>query len=202
MIKRIPNYFLRGLLYTVPISVTIFLIWQLLTVLDGVFNFKYPGLGLLLILALITLIGFLGSNFLSQQVFGLFERVIKKAPLVSIIYTAVKDLLDAFVGNKKSFSKPVLVKLYENSEIVRLGFITNLNFESLGKTDRLLTVYLPHSYNISGNMYLVPERYVTRLNISATETMKYTMSGGVTDLGEITEENFIDSQNSGEKHTP
>ncbi|MDZ7848779.1 MAG: DUF502 domain-containing protein [Owenweeksia sp.] len=97
--------------------------------------------------------------------------------------------MQAFVGKKKGFNKAVMVKLYENSEIRRLGFITNNNFEKLNESCDLITVYLPHSYNISGNMYLVPKHYVQPLQANASDIMKYTISGGVTELDEF---KFID----------
>lgn len=184
--KKIINYFLRGILFVVPLAVTVYFFWTAISFLDSLIDIDIPGLGLLVILGGITIIGFLGSSFLSQQIFEYFEKAITKAPLVNIIYTAVKDLLNAFVGNKKSFSKPILVKLYENSEIRRLGFITNDNFKSLGQTEAMITVYIPHSYNISGNLYIVPSSYVQHVDASATDIMKYTISGGVTELEEIT----------------
>ena len=195
--KKLINYFLRGVLIVVPLAVTIYLIWAAITFLDGLITLEIPGLGILIILGSITIIGFLGSGFISQQIFDFFEGSLKKAPLVNIIYTAVKDLLNAFVGNKKSFSKPVLIKLYENSEIRRLGFVTNENFKSLGKTEGLITVYVPHSYNISGNLYLVPVSYVQPVDASATDIMKYAISGGVTELGEITPDKIGENNKKG-----
>lgn len=180
--KTVLKYFIQGLIYVVPVTVTIYIIREAFLILDGLIPLNIPGLGLLLVLIFITVIGVVARHLISDKIMDLFEGYIKRAPLINVIYTAVKDLMQAFVGNKRSFSKPVLVKLYENSEIRRMGFLTNTNFEKLDKSCDLITVYLPHSYNISGNMYLVPAHYIEPLNANASDVMKYAVSGGVTEI--------------------
>lgn len=182
--KSVIKYFLQGLLYVVPISVTLYVIWQVFVMLDSLIPLDIPGLGILLIFIFITVMGVIGRHLISDQIIEIVESYIKKATLINLIYTAVKDLLKAFVGDKKSFSQPVMVKLYENSEIRRIGFITNENFRHLNETNDLVTVYIPHSYNISGNMFLVPATYVQPLHVNASDLMKYAVSGGVTEIEE------------------
>lgn len=183
--KGLLKYFFQGLIYVVPVSVTIYVIWISFDYVDSLIPLNVPGLGLLLILAFITVIGVVANHLISDRILAAFEGYLKRAPLINVIYTAVKDLMQAFVGNKKSFSQPVLVKLYENSEIRRLGFITNNNFEKLDESCDLITVYVPHSYNISGNVFLVPARYVEPVKANSGEIMKYAVSGGVTHIDEI-----------------
>lgn len=179
--KNIIRYFLQGLIVVAPVGITLYILIQLFILLDSLNPFNIPGFGLILTLAAITLIGFIVKNYVNDRIGRWIDKQIKKAPLISIIYTSVQDLLKSFVGDRKSFTKPVLVKLYENSEIRRLGFVTNNNFNKLEEfNEGLITVYCPHSYNISGNVYLVPPHYVTKLNAKATDVMKYTVSGGVT----------------------
>ncbi len=181
--KNVIKYFFQGLLYTVPISVTIYVIWEVFTLLDALIPINIPGLGILIIFVAITSMGVLGNHLLSDRLLNYFEGGLKKIPLINVIYTSVKDLLSAFVGDKKSFTKPVSIKLYENSQVRRLGFITNDNHEELGVSSDLITVYCPHSYNISGNVYLVPASYVEPLDVISSDLMKYTVSGGVTTVG-------------------
>lgn len=181
--KKVLRYFLQGLLVVAPIGITLYVLIQLFILLDSLNPYNVPGLGLLLTLAAITLVGFITKNFINDKIMSWVDSQIKKAPLISIIYSAVQDLLQSFVGDRKSFTKPVLVKLYENSEIRRLGFVTNDNFEKLPHLNEgLITVYCPHSYNISGNVYLVPPHYVKPLDAKAADVMKYTVSGGVTQI--------------------
>lgn len=181
--RKLLSYFLNGLILVVPTTVTLYIGWQAFIILDGLIPFEIPGLGILLIFGFITVVGIIGS-YINDEIGHYLERMIKKAPLVNLIYTSVKDLLNAFVGKKKSFNKPVMVKIFEKSQVRRLGFITNDNALDLGIEDELITVYIPHSYAISGNLYLVPKRYVEPLNVNAADLMKYTVSGGVTHVDE------------------
>lgn len=183
--KQVLKYFMQGLIYVVPVTVTLYVIWETFLLLDNIIPVNIPGLGLVIAFAFITLAGVLANHIISDRIIAMIERQLRRAPLINLIYTAVKDLMQAFVGEKKSFSKPVLVKFMENSELRRLGFVTNNNFEKLSETCDLITVYIPHSYNISGNTFLLPAQYVQPLDANASEIMKYVVSGGVTELSRL-----------------
>ncbi|MFP4092827.1 MAG: DUF502 domain-containing protein, partial [Cyclobacteriaceae bacterium] len=106
--NRFVTYFFRGLLFVVPIALTIYIILLSISWLDGLIPFQLPGLGLLSILLFITLVGYLASTLLAGPLFSILEDVLTRLPLVSIIYSSLKDLISAFVGDKKKFNKPVL----------------------------------------------------------------------------------------------
>jgi len=184
MVKKLIGYFLQGLLFSVPIAVTIFVLYKVFILVDGILPFKFPGVGLLLILVLITLLGVMASTIIAGPIIKYFETLISKAPLIKVIYSAVKDLMGSFFGTKKSFNKPVLVKLEENSNIQKLGFITNSDLSELGIDSNMVAVYLPHSYAWSGNQFIVPRKCITPLDVSATTVMKFIISGGVTKIGD------------------
>jgi uncharacterized membrane protein len=186
--NKIANYFFQGLLYIGPLAITIYVIYTLFVWLDGLLNqyleeylgLSIPGLGLLTVLVIILLVGFLGSSFLFKPLASRFDRLISRAPLIKIIYTSVKDLLSAFVGQKRRFNKPVLVKVSADGTLQKLGFITNDDLSDLGISEKKIAVYLPHSYAWSGNLFIVPAENVTPVDASATEVMKYIISAGVT----------------------
>jgi uncharacterized membrane protein len=179
--KSIVKFLLQGLLYSVPILATIYVLYEAFIFLDGLIPFDIPGLGLLVVLFSLIIIGWTGSYVISLPIVGLVEGWFTKAPLVKVIYTSVKDLINAFVGQKKSFSKPVMMKLYENSEIRRIGFITDEELRMF-ETKELISVYVPHSYAFSGQLFLVPKSYVTPIQAKSTDVMKYIISGGVTEI--------------------
>jgi uncharacterized membrane protein len=182
-VRRFIKYFLQGVVVLAPVAVTVYLLVKVFVFMDSLNPFNVPGVGLVLTCLAIALVGFIVRNYISDRIIEWFERQIKKAPLVSIIYTAVQDLLKSFVGDRQSFKQPVIVKLYENSEIRRLGFITNDNFTKMPELGQeYITVYCPHSYNISGNVFLVPASYVKPVNLNPSDVMKYTVSGGVTQI--------------------
>jgi uncharacterized membrane protein len=182
--QRFVSYFFRGLLFVVPVALTIYILLLSISWLDSLIPFKIPGLGLLTILASIMLVGYLASTLLAGPVFSVLENVITRLPLVSIIYSSLKDLISAFVGDKKKFNQPVLVTLNPEFIIQKPGFITQSDLSQLGLVDQV-AVYLPHSYNFSGNLYIVPAKFVQPIYASSTDIMKFIVSGGVSGLQDI-----------------
>ena len=180
--KKFINYFLQGLLYIVPITVTLYVVYWTFQKIDGILPFQFPGLGLIVIILLITLIGFVGSAIITSPINSFFQRLLKRAPLLQTIYSSVKDLMSTFVGKKKGFNTPVLIKLYENSTIERIGFITNEDLTTLGIKEGKILVYLPHSYAFSGQLLVVERSYITTVDSSSAEIMKLIVSGGVTEI--------------------
>lgn len=177
----IPRYFLRGLLLVVPIALTIYIIVISIRWLDGLIGLGLPGLGLLIILGSITIVGYLGSTLLAQPILRFFEGIMLKLPFVRIIYTSLKDLVSAFVGDQQKFKQAVMVDIVPDGSIKRIGFITQQDMTSLGAPG-FVAVYFPHSYNISGNLLLIPIEQVKPLTISRTEVLKFIISGGVSDI--------------------
>ena len=180
--KKFINYFLQGLLYIVPITVTLYVVYWTFQKIDGILPFQFPGLGLIIIIALITFIGFVGSAIITSPINAFFQRLLKRAPLLQTIFSSVKDLMSTFVGKKKGFSQPVLIKLYENSTIERIGFITNEDLSTLQIKEGKVLVYLPHSYAFSGQLFVVDRNYITPVDSSSSEIMKLIISGGVTEI--------------------
>ncbi len=180
--KKLIDYFVKGLLIFVPIALTIFLIIWAFTSLDSViskiFKFPQPGIGLLLTVALITVIGFIASNFLGKRLFGLVDRIFARLPLIRLLYSAVKDLVGAFAGDKKSFDKPVIVAISQGSPVKVVGFMTRESLENFGLED-YVAVYVPQSYNFAGNVLLFPKESVKPLNIESSKAMAFIVSGGV-----------------------
>ncbi|MBU0765173.1 MAG: DUF502 domain-containing protein [Bacteroidetes bacterium] len=186
--KKLLAYFFQGLLYTVPLAVTVFVLYKVFEAVDGILqtyvkdllSFEIPGIGLLIILILVTFVGFIGKYIITQPIISFFNRIIKRAPLIKVIYSAVKDLLSAFVGKEKKFNRPVLVKVNNVSNLEKLGFVTQTDLKEIGLTDKKVVVYFPHSYAFSGEHYIVPTDCITPLDIPPAEVMKFIVSGGVT----------------------
>ena len=148
---------------------------------DGILPVRVPGLGFAIIVCAITLLGAASPLFLGNPLIAWARGMLEKVPLVKLIYTAVKDLMAAFVGEKQRFKEPVLVTMNKDSAIKKLGFITQHDLSQWGLKDQV-AVYLPHSYNFSGNLFIVPREAVMPLNVSGPDAMKFIVSGGVTDI--------------------
>ncbi len=185
--KRLVRYFLQGLLYLAPTVVTLYIVYLVFRFVDGpirqyvvdIFKIDIPGIGILVIVIGITLLGFIGQTILFRPVRLLIDRIMKNAPLIKVIYSSIKDLLSAFVGKEKKFNQPVLVKVNLISDLEKMGFITQTDLSELGIKDKV-SVYFPHSYNFSGEMFIVPSKHIKKLDIPAAEAMKFIVSGGVT----------------------
>jgi uncharacterized membrane protein len=180
--KKLLNYFIKGLLIFAPTALTVFVVVWTFTSLDKIFGtllkIKTPGLGLLSTLALIVATGYLASNFLGKKLFGLVEKVFTHVPLVKLLYSAVKDMIEAFAGEKKTFDKPVVASLSPNSSAKALGFITRDSLANLGLED-YVAVYMPQSYNFAGNVLLFPKDAVKPLKMESSEAMAFIVSGGL-----------------------
>ncbi|MBK9292447.1 MAG: DUF502 domain-containing protein [Bacteroidetes bacterium] len=188
--RRLMNYFFQGLLYVAPVTLTVWGLkatfnWidgLLIGLLDDLLKVHIPGLGVLALIITVTLAGFLGTTILFKPLLQQLDKFLSTTPLIKIIYTAFKDLIEAFVGQKKRFNEPVLVKVGKGYELEKIGFITNKDLAFLGIPDHMVAVYLPHSYAWSGNLFIVPAENVRPLDAPATEVMKFIISAGVTQL--------------------
>ena len=176
--KRLSQYFLRGLLFLVPLVVTISVIYWVFIKIDGILNLPVPGLGFIVTIVFVTLVGFGASNFLTRNIVHLVDKIFARLPLVKMIYTAIKDLVNAFVGDKKSFNRPVQVVIDRESNLRVIGFATRDSLDSIGIKDSV-AVYLPQSYNFAGNLIIVDREQIIPVSADPGEVMKLIVSGGV-----------------------
>lgn len=123
----------------------------------------------------------MGSTLIAKPAFSMVENYLYKLPIINLIYSSSKDVINAFIGDKKKFNQPVLVKINKEMNIHRLGFITQNDLSVIHVPDKA-AVYFPHSYNISGNLVIVPNENITVIQAPSSEIMKFIVSGGVTGL--------------------
>lgn len=188
--NRIISYFLQGVIIVVPL-VAVGLTGKYLY--DLVTRYEILGqswLTVVIILSGVLVIGMLGRLIFLRPIFGLFDELLSSMPGVKFVYTSIKDLMEAFVGEKKRFTKPVLINLIDSTQLQRFGFVTEEDLSLLGPDfGGKVAVYIPMSYSVSGNLYIVPGHLLTPLpNVEPAELMKYILSGGVTDLQDILKE--------------
>ena len=176
--KKISQYFLQGLLVLVPVVATAYVIYIIFTKIDGIFSFAIPGVGFLFTIGLILAMGFVTSNLLANRVVLLVDRLFAKLPLVTMVYSSIKDLTHAFVGDKKSFNKPVQVAIDADNKIHLLGFVTRNDLTAFGIANSV-AVYLPQAYNFAGNLIIVDRSRISPLTADPGAVMKLIISGGV-----------------------
>lgn len=176
--NKLLQFFLRGLLVVLPLSITIYLLVVSIRWIDRLLEIDIPGLGFLIVVGATTFVGVMTSFLFTSRFFNYMEGFLKRLPFINILYSSIKDLVGAFVGDKKKFNQPVLVLLNKVEEIYKMGFITEKDLNRLDLPGHV-SVYLPHSYNFSGNHFIVLASNVRKLEMSGTDAMKYIVSGGV-----------------------
>ena len=209
ILSSVAQLFFQGVVVLAPIGVTIWVVVSLFNWVDNflpnLLNFIFPlqfaevngqipkvtGLGFLVAITLVLVVGWLSSLFFVERLMSLFDKLLEKTPGVKIIYSSVKDFLEAFAGNKKKFDEPVLVNV-DSTDVWRIGFITQKNTEHFGLKD-FVTVYVPHSYAISGITYIVSADRIKKMpkGVNASEAMKYVVSGGVTTVDDAENESTM-----------
>jgi uncharacterized membrane protein len=199
--KRLFQYFLQGLLVLAPISITIWAIGAAFSFIDSILpnivhgiipsvmednegNIRrIPGVGFLVVISLVLFVGYISSSFLFSKVEDRLDKILQKTPVINFIYTTLKDFFEAFAGDKKKFTNNVLANIDDN-DVWRIGFITRDDMEEFGLKD-FIAVYVPMAYSVAGNVYIIPKDRIKRIeNISASQSMKFAVSGGVTDVVE------------------
>ena len=176
--------FFQGLLIIGPFALTVWIIWYIVSSIDNIIpalsEKTYPGITFLIVIASTTLIGYLGNKFIiGRVVVDSFDYLLEHTPGIKFIYTSLKVVMTSFVGDKKKFNQPVLIKTSENPEIWRVGFLTQRDLSSVGYPD-YVAVYLPHSYAVSGwVVFVLATNIVILENVSAAQAMKFAVSGGV-----------------------
>jgi uncharacterized membrane protein len=194
--KRLITYFLQGLFLFSPIALTAFSIYWAFDLIDSRLNpslpdiGKVPGLGVIILLIGIVLLGYLGSTVIFNPIWKLIDSFLHKFPLTKFIYPAFKDIFGAVMGKEKKLNRPVLFRISKDSDLERIGFITEDDLSKLGIGSEKVAVYAPHSYNFSGNVYIVPTENITPLNVEASEAMKFVVSGGMVKIIDVAEESF------------
>ena len=171
------NNFLRGLLLLVPMAAAIYVVVYLYNFLDNLIPIvkNIPGLSFVLVVLFITMVGSFARRYNTGMI-NWFENIIKDIPLLNLVYSSIKDLMTSFMGEKKKFNKPVLVKV--ESSLYKPGFVTSNDLKEIGLPGKV-SVYLPHSYNFSGNVFITDNKNVVSLKNSSSEVMKYIVSGGI-----------------------
>jgi uncharacterized membrane protein len=193
--KKLFQYFLQGMLILAPITVTIYALYFVISTIDGwipIFttidergqvHVQNYGVGLVLILSVIILIGYFSSFFITGRIISFMDKFMQKTPGIKHIYSTTRDFFEAFAGDKKKFTQNVLANVDDN-DVWRLGFLTREDMSDFGLQD-YVSVYIPMAYSVAGNVYVIPRARVKPItHISSAQTMKFAVSGGVTDIDE------------------
>lgn len=179
--QRVIQYFLQGLLILGPVSITIYFIYIVFDKIDSILRpaINIPGLGFVIIIGFILFVGYISSFFVMGRILSILNKFLEKTPGIKLLYSFVRDFFEAFAGNKKKFTHNVLACV-DDTDVWRVGFITQEDMKIFGM-ENYVAVYLPMAYSVAGNVYIVPKERIRPItSISAAQSMKFAVSGGVT----------------------
>jgi uncharacterized membrane protein len=187
--KFLLKNFLNGVLTIVPIILAIYVFYKVFSFFDGLLG-KYlkpylqdsyiPGIGILCTMILITFLGWLSTQYISGRIIKLIDRLLESLPFIKTVYSVIKDTVASFVGEKRSFSKVVLVE-FPNTGMKCIGFITSEEIETfLNPLKDHVAVYIPQTFQVAGITFLIPKEQIQVLDIKPEDAMKFVLSGGMT----------------------
>jgi uncharacterized membrane protein len=191
-IRVLIRYFAKGLLVVVPIGAAIFLIYWGVSTVDKALNLSdllvdktgrhlyIPGLGILNVIVVIMIAGILVTNVITDPIKRWFKRWFNRLPIFAFLYSSIKDLTEAFVGEEKKFNEPVLVEINEFG-LKKIGFLVQKDLAVLGLPGEV-AVYFPYSYSFAGQVIIIDAGKVKPIDKSAADIMKFVISGGVSGL--------------------
>ncbi|SEM72301.1 DUF502 domain-containing protein [Lihuaxuella thermophila] len=186
IMKRLSIYFFNGLLVILPIAGTLYLLNYFYKLINGWGNFwltklsvewKFPGIGLITVLLLVLLIGFGARLWITKKLLETLEAVIERIPLIKGVYGTLKDTLQSFIGEKKSFDTVVFVTVADSK---RIGFLTVK--EPVFKTrdgKEYVGVYFPQSMQFAGDLHWFERERVEKLDLPVDEALQLVLSAGV-----------------------
>ena len=206
-LNKIKNYFFTGVIVAAPVAITVYMSYHLVIWINEVTKrlipqqwkigdfvpYAVPGLGLVLLLAVFLLIGMLTTGYVGKFFVRLGEKVIRKMPVISSIYSLLKQIFETFLSQKsRSFNEVVMVE-YPRKGLWSIAFVSNRNTggeiaEKVG--EKILSIFVPTTPNpTSGFLIFVPENDVIKLDMSVEDGIKYVISCGIVTPGmENTEE--------------
>lgn len=191
--KIILRNFINGVLTIVPIILVAFVVYKTFMFLDSILGNVLkpymkqdyiPGIGLLSTIFLITILGWMSTKFFTGTIIQLIDRVLERIPIVKTIYSVIKDTFHSFLGEKKSFSKVVLLTL-PGTEMKSIGFITTENLENFyDPLKDYVAVYIQQTFQVAGLTLLIPKDQVEVIDVKPEDAMKFILSGGMTSTSE------------------
>ena len=197
LFQKLRRDFLTGLVVLIPIVLTVYLVWSVITFIDKViipiippkynpldlFEIYIPGLGVFLFLIVTTLIGSLASGFIGRQAINLGEKILSRTPIVNTVYNSIKQIIQAvFKPDGTNFKQPCLVE-YPRKGIWAVAFISTETYGEIKKKinqGSLVTVFLPTTPNpTSGFMLFVPKDDIIILDMYVEDAAKLIISAGL-----------------------
>ena len=196
LLARLRTYFLTGIVGSAPVGITIWLIWLFIAFVDrtvvplipddynpsDVLGVSVPGIGVIVVLIVVTFIGFMVTNFFGRYMVRFGERMVARVPVVRTIYGVIKQIFDAVLAQSEGAFRDVVLIEYPRKGIWVIGFITSNTEGEVQRItkDDMVNVFLPTTPNpTSGFLLFVPRKDCIVLDMTVEEGVKLVISGGI-----------------------
>ena len=197
ILSKFRRFFLTGLLVTAPIIITIYVTWLVITFIDvkvanllpeyldfrKALPFQIPGLGLIIVIFVITLIGAITPGLIGRNLLKLGEMILFKTPVIRTVYSSIKQIMETVMStNSKSFKEVVLVE-YPRKDIWVIAFVTSSvkgEVDNKIKKTELVSIFVPTTPNpTSGFLLFVAKKDLIYLKMPVEQAVKLVISGGI-----------------------
>ncbi len=185
--RRFKRNLIAGFLVLAPLSISLFLLFWLVSWIDGLLSpliyaltdRELPGLGLVAALVIAALAGWLASNIIGQNLLETAEDLILHVPILNWLYRTVKQLTEVFSPNGKAQFRSVVMVEYPREGVYQLGFATGMVYrEEDGRVETLTSVYIPTNHLYIGDVLLVPPERLRSTSMTLQEGIQYFLSAG------------------------
>lgn len=181
---------LTGLIAMLPFAATLWILQLIFSFLEGLtapilrrFGIEIPGMGLILTLVMIFFLGLFITNIVGRRLYNWGERILHNIPMVSTIYSTIKQITNAFSGARVNSFRQVIFIQYPRKGLWTMSFVTNESKNDSG--EEYYHVFVPTTPNpTSGVFTIVPKKEAIHTNLSIEEGLKAIISGGILDPGE------------------
>ena len=191
---KIRNNFIAGIVVLIPIGITLYLTLFFIRVTGNIIPkelnpnnylpFNIPGVEILIALFFITLIGWLSLSFLGKKFFELFNRILKKIPILRTIYSAIGQMTESFTKTDNKQKSVVLLE-YPRKGVWAVGFATKENTGIIKEKvkEELINVFVPTTPNpTSGFLLMIPKKDLIYLDVTFEQASKFIVSAGTTNI--------------------
>ena len=191
---KIRNNFIAGIVVLIPIGITLYLTLFFIRVTGNIIPkelnpnnylpFNIPGVEILIALFFITLIGWLSLSFLGKKIFELFNRILKKIPILRTIYSAIGQMTESFTKTDNKQKSVVLLE-YPRKGVWAVGFATKENTGIIKEKvkEELINVFVPTTPNpTSGFLLMIPKKDLIYLDVTFEQASKFIVSAGTTNI--------------------
>ncbi len=190
---QIRSYFIAGLLVFIPLVVTTYIIYLAFIFFDSILRplvkvvlpWDIPGLSLLITLILVLGMGAVATVATGKKALGIFEETLSRIPVISGIYSAVKQTSSVFLMKKEGRFKAVILVEYPRKGIYSLAFTAGKSVDVVQEktSEETVNVFIPSTPNpTTGFLIMVPAKDIMRVDLTVDEALRIILSGGFTEF--------------------